>query len=56
MPSPSIVQGIRRRIQKQLIPSVSSRWSKQLNFGLQAYGLKAFQIEDLATNLLSPTW
>jgi len=43
MPSPSIVRGIRRRIQKQLIPSVSARWSKQLDFGLRAYGLQAFQ-------------
>jgi hypothetical protein len=43
MPSPSIVRGIRTRIQKQLIPSVSSRWSKQLHFGLQAYDLQAFQ-------------
>lgn len=43
MPSPSIVRGIRRRIQKQLIPSVSSRWSKQVDFGLKAYGLQAFQ-------------
>ena len=43
MPSPSIVRGIRRRIQNQLIPSVSSRWSKQLSFGLRAYGLQAFQ-------------
>ena len=43
MPSPSIVRGIRRRIQKQLIPRVSSRWSKQVDFGLRAYGLQAFQ-------------
>ena len=43
MPSPDIVRGIRTKIQKQLLPSVPSRWRKQLSFGLQAYGLKAFQ-------------
>lgn len=43
MSSPNIVRGIRESIQNQLIPSVSSRWSKQLTFGLQAYGLQAFQ-------------
>jgi hypothetical protein len=43
MPSANIVRGIRTHIQKQLVPSVSSRWSKQLTFGLQAYGLQAFQ-------------
>jgi hypothetical protein len=43
MSSPSIVRGIRARIQKQLLPSVPSRWRPQLSFGLQAYGLRAFQ-------------
>ena len=43
MPSADIVRGIRTKIQKQLLPSVPSRWRKQLNFGLQAYGLRAFQ-------------
>jgi hypothetical protein len=43
MSSPNIVRGIRQSIQKQLLPSVSSRWSKQISFGLQAYGLRAFQ-------------
>ena len=43
MSSPNIVRGIRTRIQNQLLPSVPSRWHKQLSFGLQAYGLRAFQ-------------
>jgi hypothetical protein len=43
MPSENIVRVIRTRIQKQLLPSTPSRWRKQLDFGLQAYGLKAFQ-------------
>lgn len=43
MPSTDIVRTIRTKIQKQLLPSVPSRWRKQLSFGLQAYGLKAFQ-------------
>jgi hypothetical protein len=43
MPSQNIVRGIRTQIQKQLLPSVIPRWRKQLNFGLQAYGLQAFQ-------------
>ncbi len=43
MSSPNIVRGIRTRIQKQLMPSVPSRWRTQLSFGLQAYGLRAFQ-------------
>lgn len=44
MSSPNIVRSIRTKIQKQLLPSVPSRWQKQFDFGLQAYGLKAFQI------------
>ena len=43
MSSPSIVRGIRTRIQNQLLPGVPNRWRAQLSFGLQAYGLRAFQ-------------
>jgi hypothetical protein len=43
MPPTDIVRGIRTHIQKQLLPSVPSRWRSQLAFGLQAYGLHAFQ-------------
>jgi hypothetical protein len=43
MPPTAIVAGIRRLTQKQLLPAVSKRWQAQLRFGLQAYGLKAFQ-------------
>ena len=42
MSSNNIVRGVRTHIQKQLLPSVPSRWGKQLSFGLQAYGLRAF--------------
>jgi hypothetical protein len=43
MPSPNIVRDIRVLVQSKLLPSVPSRWSKQFSFGLQAYGLHAFQ-------------
>lgn len=43
MPSNNIVRGIHLRIQNQLLPSVPKRWVKQFSFGLQAYGLRAFQ-------------
>jgi hypothetical protein len=43
MPSNNIVRDIRVLVQNKLLPSVLSRWSKQLSFGLQAYGLHAFQ-------------
>jgi len=43
MSSPNIVKSIRTRIHSQLIPGVPSRWRAQLSFGLQAYGLRAFQ-------------
>ena len=43
MPPADIVRTIRGRIQKQLLPSIPSRWRKQFWFGLQAYGLRAFQ-------------
>lgn len=43
MSSPDIVRGIQARIQNQLLPQVPKRWRKQFSFGLQAYGLRAFQ-------------
>lgn len=43
MPSPDIVRGICTRIQKQLLPNVPERWKHQFRFGLEAYGLRAFQ-------------
>ncbi len=43
MPSPNIVRDIRVLIQNKLLPSVPARWDAQLSFGLQAYGLRAFQ-------------
>lgn len=43
MPSQDIVRDIRVLIQNSLTPSAPSRWSKQLSFGLQAYGLRSFQ-------------
>jgi hypothetical protein len=43
MPSPNIVRDIRVLIQNKLLPSVPGHWNKQFSFGLQAYGLHAFQ-------------
>jgi len=43
MPSSDIVRGIRLRIQNKLLPSTNRYWRSQLEFGLQAYGLRAFQ-------------
>ena len=43
MPSNNIVRDIHVLVQNKLLPSVPSRWNKQLSFGLQAYGLHAFQ-------------
>jgi len=43
MPSPDIVRGIRTQIQSQLLPATNRYWRSQLQFGLQAYGLRAFQ-------------
>lgn len=43
MPSQNIVRDIRVLIQSKLLPSMSGRWSKQLSFGMQAYGLHTFQ-------------
>jgi hypothetical protein len=37
-----IVRGINTITQKQMLPRVSKRWTKQFSFGLQAYGLRAF--------------
>lgn len=39
----NIVRGINGHTQKQLLPSVPKRWLPQFSFGLQAYGLRAFQ-------------
>lgn len=38
-----IVAGVRRLTQTKLVPTVSKKWIEQFHFGLQAYGLKAFQ-------------
>ena len=43
MSSLDIVRGLRTCIQSQLLPGVPTRWRPQLSFGLQAYGLHAFQ-------------
>lgn len=43
MPPPDIVQNIRTQIQQYLLPATPARWRRQVDFGLQAYGLKAFQ-------------
>ncbi len=43
MSSPDIVRGIRKRIQNKLLPNANRYWRSQLEFGLQAYGLRAFQ-------------
>jgi hypothetical protein len=43
MPSPDIVQNIRTQIQQHILPATPARWRRQLDFGLQAYGLKAFR-------------
>lgn len=43
MSSPDIVQNIRTQIQQRILPATPARWRKQVDFGLQAYGLKAFQ-------------
>jgi hypothetical protein len=39
----NIVRDIRVLIQNKLIPAASKKWQPQLHFGLQAYGLQAFQ-------------
>lgn len=43
MPPNNIVRAIRTKVQNQLMPAVPKRWQPQLSFGLQAYGLRAFQ-------------
>ena len=43
MSSPAIVRGIRTDIQSKLLPVANRYWRSQLAFGLQAYGLRAFQ-------------
>lgn len=43
MSSKDIVRGIRKDIQSKLLPAVNRYWRSQLDFGLQAYGLRAFQ-------------
>lgn len=43
MPSPNIVQAIHVLIQNRLVPAAVKKWRPQLRFGLQAYGLQAFQ-------------
>jgi hypothetical protein len=43
MPSQNIVRDIRVLVQNQLLPAVTPYWREQLWFGLQAYGLRAFQ-------------
>ncbi len=37
-----IVAGVNRLTQHKLIPTVAKKWQPQFQFGLQAYGLKAF--------------
>lgn len=43
MSSPAIVRGINTQIQNNLLPVTNRYWRSQLQFGLQAYGLRAFQ-------------
>lgn len=43
MPSPDIVRGIRTQIQNNLLAATNRYWRSQLQFGLQAYGLRPFQ-------------
>ncbi len=38
-----IVAGVRQLTQNKLVPNVPKKWSEQFQFGLKAYGLKAFQ-------------
>lgn len=37
-----IVRDIRTVVQKQLLPEVPKRWSKQVDFGIKAYSLRSF--------------
>lgn len=43
MPSPNIVRDIRTAIQNKLLPTMPKKWQPQLQLGLKAYGLQAFQ-------------
>jgi hypothetical protein len=43
MSSLAIVRGIRTQIQNKLLPATNRYWRSQLQFGLQAYGLRSFQ-------------
>src|SRR5665213_1959910 len=38
-----IVNGVRTLTQNKLKPAVPKKWLSQFSFGLQAYGLRAFQ-------------
>lgn len=42
MSSRTIVRDIRAVVQKQLMPQVPKRWSKQVSFGIKAYSLRSF--------------
>jgi hypothetical protein len=42
MPPTNIVRDIRARVQNQLLPVLPKRWSKQFNFGIQAFSLRTF--------------
>ena len=39
----NIVAGVRTLTQNKLTPAVPKKWLPQFSFGLQAYGLRAFQ-------------
>ena len=43
MSSPDIVRGIKLQIQTKLLPVTDRYWRSQVQFGLQAYGLRSFQ-------------
>lgn len=43
MPSTTIVTGVRRITQKQLLPQLPRKWRKQFGFGMHAYALRSFQ-------------
>lgn len=42
MSSLFIVRDIHTRIQKQLMPALPKRWTKQFEFGMQAFSLRSF--------------
>lgn len=43
MSSPDIVRGIKTQIQNNVLPATNRYWQSQVQFGLQAYGLRPFQ-------------